>query len=164
MNMKISGLAVALSFLSLTAFAADVVKSKSVGMELARDLASEAVMACRKNGYAVTAAVVDRHGNLRAMLRDDLAPRFSMQIAEEKANASVMGGVSSGDFRKNRSDIRPELNHVDGIIMLEGGLLIESSGTRIGAIGVSGAPGGDKDAACAAEALKKLDDRLQFAD
>lgn len=153
-----------LLLVSSPGFTADVIKSKSVGMELARDLASEAVMACRKSGYSVTAAVVDRDGNLRAVLRDDLASRFTMQIAEEKANAAVMSGTSSGNFRKNRGDIRPELNHVRGIIMMEGGVLIESSGTRIGAIGVSGAPGGDKDAVCANEALKKLDDRLQFAD
>jgi len=164
MYKKAVSLATVLMFVSTPGLSADVVTTKNVGMELARDLASEAVLVCRKSGYQVAAVVVDRHANVRAVLRDDLAARFSIEIAERKANAAVMGGVSSGDFRKNRGDIRPELNHIQGIIMLEGGLLIESSGTRIGAIGVSGAPGGDKDAACAAEALKKLDDRLQFAE
>ena len=57
-----------------------------------------------------------------------------------------------------------EMDNVDGILLLEGGVLIESGGNRIGALGVSGAPGGDKDEACANEAIKKLNDRLQFAD
>lgn len=144
--------------------AADTFTTKNVGMEMARDLASEAVLACRKAGYHVTAVVVDRHANVRAVLRDDLAPRFSIEIAERKANAAVMGGVSSAAFRKNREDIRLEMDNVTGILLLEGGLLIEASGTRIGAIGVSGAPGGDKDEACAKAALQKLNERLQFAD
>lgn len=143
---------------------ADVFNTKNVGMEMARDLATEAILACRKDGLHVSAVVVDRHANVRAVLRDDLAPRFSIEIAERKANAAVMGGVSSGTFRKNREDIRMEMDNVSGILLLEGGLLLESGGTRIGAIGVSGAPGGDKDEACARAAIKKLDERLQFAD
>jgi uncharacterized protein GlcG (DUF336 family) len=145
-------------------FASDVVTIKNVGMEMARDLASEAIVACRKAGYSVSAVVVDRQAIVRAALRDDRAPRFSLDIAEQKANASVMGGVSSGDFAKNRQDIRMEMDNVDGILLLRGGVLIETGGTRIGALGVSGAPGGDKDEACAKAALKKYNDRLQFAD
>lgn len=149
---------------SSSAFAGDVVTIKNVGMEMARDLASEAIVACRKAGYNVSAVVVDRQAIVRAALRDDMAPRFSLDIAEQKANASIMGGVSSATFRKNREDIRMEMDNVDGILLLEGGVLIESGGNRIGALGVSGAPGGDKDEACANEAIKKLNDRLQFAD
>lgn len=153
-----------LSGLSIPVIAADTVTTKNVGMEMARDLASEAIIACRKNGYHVSAVVVDRHANVRAVLRDDIAARFTVKIAEDKANAAVMAGVDSGAFVKARKDIRMELNHVDGILMLEGAVLIESSGTRLGAIGVSGAPGGDKDAVCAKAAIKKLNERLQFAD
>ena len=145
-------------------FASDVVTIKNVGMELARDLASEAIVACRKSGYNVSAVVVDRQAIVRAALRDDYAPRFSLDIAEQKANASVMGGVSSGTFAKNRQDIRMEMDNVDGILLMQGGILIETGGTRIGAIGVSGAPGGDKDEVCTRAAVKKYNDRLQFAD
>jgi len=151
-------------FFSAPLFASDVVTIKNIGMEMARDLASEAIVACRKSGYNVSAVVVDRQAIVRAALRDDYAPRFSLDIAEQKANASIMGGVSSATFRKNREDIRMEMDNVDGILLLDGGVLIESGGNRIGALGVSGAPGGDKDEACANEALKKLNDRLQFAD
>ncbi|MDD3597300.1 heme-binding protein, partial [Sulfuricurvum sp.] len=68
-----------------------------------------------------------------------------------------------GVFRKNREDIRQELNHIGGIIVMEGGLPVISGGTLLGAIGVSGAPGGDKDASCAEAALKTVEDRLVFA-
>ena len=151
-------------FILSTSQANDVITTRNVGMEMARDLANEAVMACREQGYQVSAVVVDRNGIARALLRDDLAARFTMQIAEEKANAVVMSGIKSGDFRRNRADIRPELNHIDGLIIMEGGLPITSGGSRIGAIGVSGAPGGDKDEVCAQMAVDAMSERLEFAD
>ena len=144
--------------------AGDVLGVKNIGMELARDLASEAVLACRESGYQVSAVVVDRNGIVRATLRDDLASRFTLQIAEDKANAVVMSGIPSGEFRANRADIRPEMNHVRGILMMVGGLPIEAAGSRIGAIGVSGAPGGERDEVCAQAALEKLAERIEFAD
>jgi uncharacterized protein GlcG (DUF336 family) len=147
-----------------TAIAGDTVGVRHVGMELARDLANEAVMHCREQGYQVTAVVVDRGANERATLRDDLAARFTIQLAEDKANAVIMAGIPSGELRKNREDIRSELNEVPGLLMLEGGLPIIAGGQRVGAIGVSGAPGGDKDAVCAQAALDKLAERLEFAD
>lgn len=149
--------------LPLQANANDVLSVKNIGMELARDIANEAVMACRKMGYQVSAVVVDRNGIVRAALRDDLAARFTLQIAERKANTVVMSGIPSGQFRDSRSDIRPELNHINGLIMMQGGLQISAGGFRLGAIGVSGAPGGDKDEDCARKALEKIGDRLEFA-
>ena len=143
--------------------AADVVTDKSIGMELARDIANEAIQACRKDGYHIGVVVVDRHGLTRAALRDDLASRFTLDIAERKANLTVMGWTDSGRFKKAREDIRQELNHIDGLIVMEGGIKIVASGYNIGAVGVSGAPGGEKDAACAKKALTKLDERIQFA-
>ena len=150
---------------SLPAMAAqpDVLPVKQISLELARDIAMDAVETCRKGGYTVSAVVLDRAGNVQAALRDTLAPRYTLEIAERKAGMSIMSGIDSGEFRAARSDIRPELNHIDGLIVMEGGLPIRAAGSLIGAVGVSGAPGGDKDAACAAAALKKVEERLEFA-
>ena len=150
------------TLISFSLPAADVVSVKNLGMELARDIANETVMACRKAGYHVSVVVVDRHGLIRAVLRDDLAARFTLDIAERKANMTVMAWTDSGQFRKSRADIRQELNHIDGLIVMEGGIKITSGGYNLGAVGVSGAPGGDKDAACAKKALKKLEERIEF--
>ena len=144
------------------ALANDAYSIKNIGLDLANDLAQAAVAECRKRGYQVSAVVVDRNGLLRVALRDDLAPRFTLQISEEKANLAVMAGTSSGDFRNRRDDIRAEMNHLDGIIVMEGALEIIAGGARLGAIGVSGAPGGDIDQACAQQALDKYADRLEF--
>lgn len=143
--------------------AADVVSDKNIGMELARDIASAAIMACREDGYHVSAVVVDRHGLVRASLRDDLASRFTVEIARRKANLTVLAWSDSGAFRAARPDIRQELNHIGGLIVLEGGARIVAGGYNIGAVGVSGAPGGDKDMACAERALEKLEARIAFA-
>jgi uncharacterized protein GlcG (DUF336 family) len=149
--------------MGFAAQAADVVTDTSIGMELARDIANETIMACRDDGYHVSAVVVDRHGLSRAALRDDLASRFTLEIAERKANMTVMAWTDSGQFKQARSDIRQELNHIDGLIVMDGGIKIVSGGFNIGAVGVSGAPGGDKDAACAKKALQKLNERIEFA-
>ena len=144
------------------ASANDTYSIKNIGLDLARDIATEAVNECRRKGYQVSAVVVDRNGLLRVAMRDDLAPRFTLQISEEKANLAVMAGTSSADFRSRRTDIRPEMNHIDGIIVMEGALEIIAGGFRLGAIAVSGAPGGDIDQACAQKALDKYADRLEF--
>lgn len=161
-SVNVCALIVGLSMLNHSVWAEDVIQETTIGMELARDLASEAILACREKGYSVSAVVVDRHGNQRVALRDDFASRFTLQIAEEKANATIMSGLKSGDFRQQRGDIRSELNHVDGVLMMIGAMPIVKAGVRIGAIGVSGAPGGEKDEACAQVAIEKLEERLMF--
>ena len=148
---------------SLSAAASDIITDKSIGMELSRDIANETIIACRKDGYHISAVVVDRFGLIRAALRDDRASRFTLEIAERKANMTVMAWTDSGAFKNARADIQQELNHIQGLIVMEGGIKIISGGYNIGAVGVSGAPGGDKDAACAIKALEKLSARIEFA-
>jgi uncharacterized protein GlcG (DUF336 family) len=141
----------------------DVISVKRMTMELARDVAQASVEACRADGYQVTAVVVDRSGDVQAVLRDVLAPRFTYQIARDKAAAVILSGVKSSVFRANRDDIRMEMNHVDGILVLEGGVPIEAAGSLVGAVGVSGAPGGHLDEICALKAIETVQERLDFA-
>lgn len=148
---------------SVSAYAGDIIVDKSIGMELARDIANETIIACRKDGFHISAVVVDRFGLMRAALRDDRASRFTLEIAERKANMTVMAWTDSGTFKNARADIQQELNHIQGLIVMEGGIKIIAGGYNIGAVGVSGAPGGEKDAACAQKALDKLAERIEFA-
>jgi len=141
-----------------------LVAYKRLGLELARDLAQAAVDACRADGYQVAVVVVDRGGDDQVMLRDALASRFNVHMARGKANAVVLSGVDSSVFRKNRQDIRMEVDHLPDLLMLDGGLPVVAGAELVGAIGVSGAPGGDKDEVCARRALEKLAERLEFAD
>ena len=158
-------LSVTLLAATTTASAAqpDLLPTRQISMELARDIAMGAVESCRGSGYTVSAVVLDRAGNLQVALRDSLAARHTLEIAERKAGMAVMSGSDTGEFRSARADIRPELNHINGLIVMDGALPIRAAGSLIGAVGVSGAPGGDKDRACAAAALKKVEERLEFA-
>ena len=164
MNILKRSLIASLMAAPLLAHASDSLSVRTISMELAKDIAHESIKACRKSGYNVSAVVVDRNGLVQAALRDDLATRFTLQIAEEKANSVILSGISSGEFRKARSDIQQELNHIDGLIIMQGGIPIEIAGSKIGAIGVSGAPGGDKDELCAQQALEALAERIEFAE
>ena len=144
--------------------AADIVSVNKLMPDLAMEMVQTAVKACRASGYQVTAVVVDRDGAAVALMRDVHASRFTIQIARDKANAVILSGIASGAFRDNRRDIQQEMNHVDGILVLQGGLPIRAAGSLLGAIGVSGAPGGDKDEACARQALDAVEERLEFAE
>ena len=161
--MKKSLIAAGLLSASLQVHGADIVRDLSIGLDLARDIASAAIEVCRGDGYHISAVVVDRFGLVRAALRDDLASRFTLEISERKANMTVMAWADSGGFRAARGDIRPELNHIDGLIVMEGGVKIVAGGYNIGAIGVSGAPGGDLDDACARKGIEALEERIEFA-
>jgi uncharacterized protein GlcG (DUF336 family) len=144
--------------------AADVLNVKLMTLDLARDIANQTLEACRKKGYNTAVVVVDRSGDAQVVLRDVYVSRHAVEIAERKASAVVMSGVSTQDFRTNRADIRAELNEVRGILLLQGGLPIRAGGSLIGAVGVSGAPGGEKDEACAAAGIKAVQERLDFAE
>ncbi len=142
----------------------DVVQVRRMSLDLARDIADAALASCRGKGYQVSVVVVDRDGMVMVTLRDVFASRFNTEIAERKANASVLSGIDSADFRHNRRDIRPELNQVGGVLMLEGGVAIRAAGSFLGAVGVSGAPGGDQDGLCARAGVDAVQERLQFVE
>jgi uncharacterized protein GlcG (DUF336 family) len=147
-----------------SAVAGDVINVKLMTLELARDIAQGAIDACRKDGYQVSVVVVDRSGRTQVVMRDVFANQYMTQLALGKANAVILSNTSSGELRKNRADIADELNLLDDLLVLDGGMPIRVAGSVIGAVGVSGAPGGDKDAACAQHGIDIVQERLDFAD
>ncbi|MES9835483.1 MAG: heme-binding protein [Candidatus Thiodiazotropha sp.] len=153
-----------LLILGLPLIAGDIVSHKAISPDLALEMVKHALEACRKRGYQVTAVVVAGDGAEVALMRDVHASRFTIQIAREKANAVILSGIASGEFRDNRRDIQQQMNHVNGVLLLQGGLPISAGGYQLGAIGVSGAPGGERDELCAKDAIDKVQDRLEFAD
>lgn len=146
------------------AVAGDVIDVKLMTLELARDIAQGAIDACRKDGYQVSVVVVDRSGRTQIVMRDVFANQYLTQLALGKANAVILSNTSSGELRINRADIADELNLLDDLLVLDGGLPIQVAGSLVGAVGVSGAPGGDKDAACAQRGIDAVQERLDFAD
>ena len=161
-----TALFLALAACSLNALGAspDLLPVKQITLDLANTIAMKTIEACRAEGYNVSAVVLDRAGIVQAALRDTLASRYTLEIAKRKAGTVILSGVSSGEFAQARQDIRPEIDHIKGLIVMAGGLPIEAAGSLVGAVGVSGAPGGDKDAACARAGLKAVQEKLEFAE
>ena len=144
--------------------ATDIVNVKLMTLDLAVDIAQGAIDTCREDGYQISVVVVDRSGRTQVVMRDVFANQYMTQLAQAKANAVVLSNTSSSALRKNRADIAAELNLLDELLVLDGGLPVTVAGSMIGAVGVSGAPGGDKDEACAQRGIDGVQERLDFAD
>jgi uncharacterized protein GlcG (DUF336 family) len=128
-----------------------LVTYKSLSPELAQDLAKATLVDCRKRGFQVTVAVVDRFGVTQVLLRDRFAGPHTVSTASGKA-------WTAASFRTSTTELR----NLPGAVIIGGGLTVEAGGTLLGAIGVSGAPGGDADEACAKAGIDAVRDRLDF--
>lgn len=141
-----------------------LVTTKLLSLDVARDIAEAAIAACRKDDYQVSVVVTDRSGEALVIMRDLYSNRYFTQLAQGKTNAVIMANTSSAELRLNRPDMVDELNLLDNVKVLAGGLPVQVAGSLIGAVGVSGAPGGDKDEACARAGIEAVQDVLEFAD
>lgn len=162
MKRVLAGLAIGLT--GVPAPAVDMAAIPTVGMELARDLTQGAIEVCRDHGWQVSVVVVGKSGDIQAVLRDTLAPRHTLEIAQRKAEAVILSGVSTADLRANRPDVAMELNNVASLLLIEGGVPITFAGVMIGALAVAGAPGPRNNERCALASLAKHQDRLDFAE
>src|ERR1044072_9328301 len=148
------------------AFAGDdaLVTYKSLSPEVALEAAQAALKQCRDNGFQVAVVVVDRFGQPQVLLRDRYAGLPAADIATAKAYTALSFRSSSAELAKSvrSAQISAELARMPRLAMLAGGLVIETGGTLLGGIGVSGAPGGDKDEECAKAGLDAVRDRIDF--
>jgi len=155
-------LAAAAAALSAGASAQSASASKRLTVDVAQTIAQEAMAACRANGYKVTVTVVDSGNFVKALLRDDGAPPRTVEIGRMKAYTVIIGGgTPSGPPANLPAGAPVPLAVLPGTINAMGGVAIKSGDDLIGAVSVSGAPGGDKDAACANAALAKVADKLK---
>ncbi len=128
-------------------------------LAFATTAAKAAVDQCAKDGYRVSAAVVDRAGVLRAFLRADGAGPHTVESSEKKAYtaASMRGPTGNVAELIAKNPALQGLQHMnDKILVLAGGLPIEIGGEVVGGIGIGGAPGGHLDAACAQAGLDSI--------
>ena len=154
-------LVTATAALSASASAQGLPTQKMVTVDVAQSMAQEAMAKCRADGYKVTVLVVDSLNAPKAMLRDDGATAATTEVAKMKATATMWYNRPSGPAQPlPPGTVAPPLP-VPGTINAQGGLPIKVGDVTIGAIAVSGAPGGDKDAACATAGLAKVADRLK---
>lgn len=160
--MKLSGSVVLTIALAGAAFAQEGLPTQKVlTLDVAQTIAHEALMACRANGYKVTVTVVDGANILKALLRDDGAGMATVEVGRMKANTVMAFGRPSGPPANLPPGTPAPPPVVPGTINAQGGVPIKVDGQLIGAVSVSGAPGGEKDAACANAALEKVAAKLK---
>lgn len=154
------------ALLCTSAFAANpqLISTQKLPWQTAEKLASEAVQICAAQGYSVTATVVDPSGHEQVVIKGDTVPLQSLSVAYRKAYTAFSYGQA---FNKNTTSelvadkldgpANGALNTVPQVIFIAGGVTLRRANHQvIGGIGVSGAPGGDKDEACALQAVKKF--------
>ncbi len=132
--------------------------------ETALAAAQAAMKKCRDSGWQVAVAVVDRSGVAQVMLRDRFAGPHTPRTASGKAWTAVSFRTATTELARLTQPGQPQsgVRHLPRVVALGGGLTIESQGSIVGGIGVSGAPAGESDAACARAGIDAIRDRIEF--
>ena len=138
--------------------------TKSLTPETALKAANAALQKCRAEGFQVAIAVVDRMGNMQVMIRDRFAGAHTPETARRKAWTAASFRTNTTDLLEITGPGQPQagVRHVTGALMIGSGMLIEAGGSLVGAIGVSGAPGGDLDDLCAMAGIAAIEDDISF--
>jgi uncharacterized protein GlcG (DUF336 family) len=141
---------------------AQLLTEKSLSAAMAIAIAQTALETCTKEGYHVSVHVVGRNGEVLVAMRGDGAPPHTMENSERKAYTARTFRIPSGEFAQRVKE-NPTLSavHLTGIIAAQGALPVKVGDEVIGAVGVSGAPGGEKDEACAKAGIEKIAGQLK---
>lgn len=136
---------------------------RTLAFETTNQLAMEAAQACRKQGYQVTVSVVDRNGNILAILRDPLAGSHTLEVSRQKAYTAATFQTATTELKDfDAVQFAPE------VLLIGGGVPIKVGGHFYGAVGVSGAPArkspGDVDEECALAGIAAISEALEFAE
>jgi uncharacterized protein GlcG (DUF336 family) len=135
---------------------------KVLPANLAVEVAEAAIASCKSQGYNVSVTIVDRAGNTKLLLVGDGAGGLGRELSRRKAYTSAILRVSTIDLAKRVSTpgaFNPTVYDTQ-MVIAGGGLPIKAGNEVVGGIGVSGAPGGDKDEACANAGLDKIHNML----
>jgi|TARA_B110000438_G_C15654268_1_gene580944 uncharacterized protein GlcG (DUF336 family) len=137
---------------------------KSLNLETAMELANGTLLECRKRGFQISVAVVDRSGILQILLRDRFAGPHTPETARRKAWTAISFRTDTQQLAEltQPGELVSGTRQIDGALMLGGGVQILSAGSIVGGVGVSGAPGGDSDDACARAGILAIEGKLAF--
>ena len=126
--------------------------------------AQAALEKCRASGYQASVAVVDRMGVLQVLLRDRFAGPHTTDMASAKAYTAVSFRTNTTDLAAATQPGRPQsgIRNRPGVAAVGGGMMIEAGGSLLGGIGVSGAPGGSEDDACAVAGIEAVREDIEL--
>ena len=162
MRLAVASFAAVLSFAAALPASAQLLQRKDLSMGTALAIAQTAAESCKGSGYNVSVTVVGRNGEVIVALRGDNASPHTSENSMRKAYTSRTFRVPSGEFEE-RVKANPTIGqvHLANVVASRGALPIKVGDEVIGAVGVSGAPGGDKDEVCAKTGIDKVADQLR---
>ena len=134
---------------------------KNVSMKMALAIIDGALEQCTKDGFKVSVVIVDNAGVVRASLRGDGTAPHTMEFARRKAYTARTRNQTSLEFMKLTDTTSAYLKQIPDVVAVGGGVPIRIGGVPIGAVGVSGAPGGEKDEVCANAGIAKVAEQLK---
>ncbi len=157
MKKMLSALLAAVTLLGSAARAEDPVALPIMRLHanLALTAAQAALEACRQQGLNIAVTIIDRGGHPQVVLRDTLAMPITAEISRQKAYAALNFNTATSALEDRfTSPFSP--GKLPGLILSAGGLPIAAASTILGGIGVSGAPSGETDEACAQAGLDAI--------
>ncbi|MCR6736500.1 MAG: heme-binding protein [Afipia sp.] len=135
---------------------------KNVSTAMAMAIIQGTMEQCTKDGYKVSVTVVDKGGNVFAQVRGDGTNPHTMEFSRLKAYTARTRNQTSAEFMKLTD--KPDsayLKQIPGVVAVAGAVPIKVGNETIGAVGASGAPGGDKDEVCVLAGIAKVQDALK---
>ena len=126
--------------------------------------AQAALAQCDKEGYTAAVAVVDRGGHALVVLRNGLAGAHTVGTAIDKAWTALSFRTDTTELAASSQSNRAQsgVRELPRVVAIGGGMMIRAKGSLVGAIGVSGAPGGDADDGCAKAGIAAISDDLEL--
>ena len=135
---------------------------KNVSMKMAQAIIDGTIEQCTKDGFKVSVVIVDNAGLVRASLRGDGTSPHTMEFARKKAYTARTRGQTSLEFMKlTDNPANAYLRQIPDVVAVGGGVPIKFGDITIGAVGVSGAPAGEKDEVCANSGIARVADHLK---
>jgi uncharacterized protein GlcG (DUF336 family) len=145
-----------------TPVGAQLLSHKDLTASIAITIAQTAIDTCKANGYAVSATVVGRNGEIIVQVRgDDTGPHTIENSFRKAYTARTFRSPSGALVDRVKADPTLGLIHLTNVIANQGALPIKIGDEVIGAAGASGAPGGEKDEACVKAGIDKVADQLK---
>ncbi len=162
--MKSALMVLSLAVLPAAASAQATHNVKLLTPDTALKAARAALKQCRDRGYQATIAVVDRMGVTQVLIRDRYAGPHTVDMAQAKAYTAVSFRTNTSEMANATQAGQPQsgVRHLPGVAAVGGGLMIQAGGSLLGAIGVSGAPGGSEDDACARAGIAAIREDIEF--
>lgn len=141
---------------------AEMLSHKDLSAGMALTIAETALATCKANGHRVSVTVVGRNGEVIVQVRGDDTGPHTMENSMRKAYTARTFRVPSGDVvQRVKNDPTAGLVHLTNVIATQGALPVKVGDEVVGAVGASGAPGGEKDEACVKAGIDKVADQLK---